>query len=101
LTDRNTHFANRNANGDFWWLEVPLRKFAAGVETPIHLLLHNGQDDTLFHLQVPAAYFRDNLSDLVVRDDVDKVSLYLSAARGTLFQDERGTGLRFGQFLQC
>lgn len=39
VTHGNCHFANRSSSGEFWWLEVPLRKFVAGVEKAVHLLL--------------------------------------------------------------
>jgi len=102
VTNGNTHFANRVIARDFWWLEVPRCKINSGADRDIHLLLYDGADDTLHHLEVPAAYFRSNITNLGFREDVDKVSLKLALGPPTPFQDmrSRGGGVRFGQFLR-
>jgi hypothetical protein len=102
VTHRNCHLSNPSSNGEFWWLEVPLRKVAADAADPVHLLPSDDRDDTLYRLQVPPAYLRSQQPRLVIRADVGNMSLVLSMARATMFADisPRGGGVQLGQFLQ-
>jgi hypothetical protein len=104
LDNRNTRFSNINAAKDVWWLDIPCEMVESQAEEILHLLLYDHHTGELHHLRVPTLYFRENLSQLVVRSKKDKrmIRIELSADGSTLFRDVRptGGGVRFGQFLQ-
>src|SRR5215216_952525 len=69
LNNRNTHFSNINASKDVWWFDIPLKKVNPGADRMLHLLLYDHRSREIHHLRVPTTYIRDNLSQLVIRDE--------------------------------
>ena len=82
-----------------WWIEVPINVIETKSRNDINLICQKSLDENVFYyLQVPKKYFLDNLQLLYIRDE--KISIYLSAEKGNLFIEQRGSGkVDFKQFL--
>ena len=83
-----------------WWIEIPIDRIKSADTSDIHLVCQVSPDDKNFlYLKVPTQYFREHWHRLGIRNN-GRVSLIISAEPKSIFVDQRGTGVAFGQFLQ-
>jgi len=82
-----------------WWFEISASVLEDDDE--IHLLCQKADPPEDFHcLRVPTAFLRARLTDLWVRKDKGRLSLFLSAEEHNRFEEMRGKGgVLFTQFL--
>jgi len=85
-----------------WWLDIPVAKLSQAGSPNLGLLLYDHRCDRLYYLDVPKAYFRENQSRLVIRNEKECISLELSTEAQKMFRDVRpgSDGINFGQFLK-
>ena len=69
VTPASFHFANVNAAKNVWWLDIPVTKLAKSGDSNIGVLLYDERPDLLHFREVPKAYFKDQMWDLVVRQE--------------------------------
>ncbi|MDX9864003.1 MAG: hypothetical protein RBT34_04275, partial [Anaerolineaceae bacterium] len=86
------HFANINSSKEVWWLDIPRSKIFKDTPSSINLLLFDDSSKTLYHLEVPNAYFSKIDQRLACSKEKDCYSLELSSRHNYLFQDIRPTG---------
>ena len=84
-----------------WAIEVDRSKVVMLPSQIVHFVCEKGPGSSDFHyLRLPGSYLIENQSKLDVRSDNNRFSIFLSAEKENLFQDERGDGkVTFRQFL--
>lgn len=84
-----------------WWLEIPIRKIKNMTDNFYLVCQKSGNPHDFYCLDVGIDFIRKNLKSLFVRTDNDKLSLWLSAEKNTLFIDLRGgKTVNFSPFLR-
>lgn len=85
-----------------WAFEIPLSEFAdANKNSVIKLTCESeNRNESPYELLVPEDFLASNIESFYLRDDVKKVSIFLSAETETWFRDLRGGGeIEFYDFL--
>ena len=84
-----------------WWIEVDKSKVAMSPSSMVHFVCEKAPGEEDFHyLRLPGSYLLENQNKLDIRHEKNKFSMFLSAEKENLFQDERGDGrVAFSQFL--
>lgn len=94
LSSGNTHFSNINASQarDFWWLNIPPRKF----KSELHILLVKKDDNGLIWLRVKANAFPNPSAVFKTRDN-GKMDLEICSddTDARYMRDVRGAGYDF------
>ena len=73
LKRANTHFSTVNRSKSVWWIEVPLQKL--DDHRTINLVVEKSGKVTL--MQVPTAFFRDNIHSFKTRESKQVLCLEL------------------------
>lgn len=83
-----------------WAFEIDRSKIATTFSQFVHLLCEKNPGEIDFYfLRVPSSYLLENQSKLYIRENKNRFSIFLSAEKENLFQDERGEGkVKFSQF---
>ena len=84
-----------------WWIEIDQSKVAASPSSIVHFVCEKapGEED-FYYLRIPGSYLLENQNKLDIRHTKNKFSMFLSAEKQNLFQDERRKGgVEFSRFL--
>jgi len=84
-----------------WWIEFVSSHLTENNEKHIHIICQKAhKSDDFYYLKVPTEFLYKNESKITFLPQKSKYSLFLSAERENLFQDERGSGqVSFKQYL--
>jgi hypothetical protein len=85
-----------------WAFEIPVSEFIDAKENSVIELRCECEikKDPPYILLVPEAFLASNLESFYLRDDIQKISLFLSAETATWFRELRGGGgVEFYEFL--
>jgi len=84
-----------------WWLEIPIAKIMKWSGNFYLVCQKPDNPHDFYCLDVGIDFIRKNLKSLFLRTDNDKLSLWLSAEKNTLFIDLRGNKtVNFSHFLR-
>ena len=83
-----------------WWIEVDKSKVSMSPSSMVCFVCEKAPGEEDFHyLRLPGSYLLENQNKLDIRHEKNKFSMFLSAEKENLFQDERGEGrVAFSQF---